>query len=83
MKTWVRILNFVLVAGAATVFAALNGGQGVLVDLGLFRIRTSVPVLVFVSVLIGMVLVLLAGLRADLRTRRRLEQYRQVLERED
>lgn len=83
MKLWVRILALVVVVGAATAFAAANGGQVVRLDLGLVVItNVSVPMLVFGSVLVGMVAVLLAGLRADLRTRRRLQRYREVLDRE-
>lgn len=81
MKIWVRVLWLVVVVGAATAFAAANGGQVVRLDFGLFVLRgVSVPMLVFGSVLVGMVAVLLAGLRADLRTRRRLQRYRDVLD---
>lgn len=84
MKTWVRVLWLVVVLGAATAFTAANGGQSVRLDFGLFVLRSvSAPMLVFVSVVAGMVAVLLAGLRADLRTRRRLERYRQVLDGKD
>ncbi|MFW6193528.1 MAG: hypothetical protein ACOC83_08580 [Gemmatimonadota bacterium] len=83
MRLWVRILALVVVVGAATAFAAANGGQFVRLDLGLVVItNVSVPMLVFGSVLVGMVAVLLAGLRADLRTRRRLQRYREALDRE-
>lgn len=83
MRRWVRIVNFLLLAGAATAFAAANGGELVRIDLGLLTLRgVSLPVVVFVSVLLGMSLVLLAGLPADLRTRRRLRRYRDALEEE-
>lgn len=83
MRLWVRILALIVVVGAATAFAAANGGQVVRLDLGLVVFtNVSVPMLVFGSVLVGMVAVLLAGLRADLRTRRRLRRYREVLDRE-
>lgn len=84
MKTWVRVLNFVLLAGAAAAFAIANGGYRVPVELGIVRFRAvSLPVVVFASVLLGMLLVFVAGLAADLRTRRMLRRYRRVLEGEE
>lgn len=84
MKRWVRVLNLVLVVGAATAFAVANGGQRVDVDLGLFTLRAvSLPAVVFLSILLGMVTVLLAGLRGDLRTRETLQRYRRALDEED
>lgn len=83
MKIWVRVLWLVVFVGVATAFAAANGGQVVRLDFGLFVLRNvSLPMVVFGSALAGMVAVLLAGLRADLRTRRRLQRYREVLDRE-
>lgn len=84
MKFWVRVLTFVVVAGLAFGFAVANGDQRVTVELGLVTLRSvSVPVLVFGAVLVGMLAVFLAGLRADLRTRRTLRRYREVIEGED
>lgn len=84
MKFWVRALTFVLVAGLAFGFAVANGDQQVTVELGLVTLRSvSLPVLVFGAVLVGMLAVFLAGLRADLRTRRTLRRYREVIEGED
>lgn len=84
MKHLVRGLNALLVAGLAAGFAVANGEERVTVELGLITVRrVSLPLVVFVSVLLGMVLVLAAGLRADLRTRRRLRRYRELLDRED
>lgn len=84
MKFWVRALTFVVVAGLAFAFAAANGDQQVTVELGLVTLRSvSLPVLVFGSVLVGMLAVFVAGLRADLRTRRTLRRYREVIEGED
>lgn len=78
---WIRIVNFVVLVAAATAFAALNGGQRVRVDLGLLTLeRVSVPVLVFASVVLGMAVCILAGVRADLRNRRRLRRYRELRE---
>lgn len=76
MRAWSRVLSFLLVAGLAFWFTVENAGQRVPVDLILFRVRLSLPLLVFLSVLAGMLAVLLAGLKADLRTRRAIERYR-------
>lgn len=82
MKLWVRIVGFVLLAGLAFAFAATNGSETVTVDLWLVRLRgVSLPAVVFGSVVLGMVVVFLVGLRADLRTRRTLRRYRRELER--
>lgn len=79
MKGWVGLVNLFLVLAAATLFAAANGGELVRVDLGLVAFRgVSLPVVVFVSVLLGMAACLLVGLRADLRNRRRLRRYREL-----
>lgn len=84
MRVWLRVLGFVLVAGLAFAFAAANGSQRVTVELGIVTLRSvSLPVVVFGSVLVGMLSVFLAGLRADLRTRKTLRRYREVLEGED
>ncbi len=84
MKFWVRALTFAVVAGLAFGFAVANGDQQVTVELGLVTLRSvSLPVLVFGAVLVGMLAVFLAGLRADLRTRRTLRRYREVIEGED
>lgn len=84
MKFWIRALTFVVVAGLAFGFAVANGGQQVTVELGVVTLRSvSLPVIVFGSVLVGMLAVFLAGLRADLRTRRTLRRYREVIEGEE
>lgn len=84
MNTWVRILNFVVAAAVATAFALANGGQRVRVELGFMTLRSvSLPVVVFAAVLLGMLAVLLAGLRADLRNRRRMERARRLFERDE
>lgn len=81
MSRTVRILNFLLLLGAAALFAVLNFGERVDLHFGLFTLRSvSLPLVVFGSVLIGMLVQLLVGLRADLRTRKRLRRYRSALE---
>ena len=67
-------------SAVAALFAVQNGGVRVPVRLWIVTIDSiSLPALVFGSVAIGMLLVFLAGLRADLRTRRMLERYRDAL----
>ena len=80
---WIRVANFVVLVAAATAFAALNGGQRVRLDLGILTLeRVSVPILVFASVVVGMAICILAGVRADLRNRRRMRRYRELREEE-
>jgi uncharacterized integral membrane protein len=75
-----RLLITAILAGLAAGFAILNGGERVTLRLGFATVR-SVPlsVVVFVSVVVGMLLVFAVGLRADLRTRRMLRRYREAL----
>jgi len=50
------------------------------VYLGIATLRSvSLPVVVFTSVVVGMLMVIVAGLRADLKTRRMLRRYRDAL----
>lgn len=77
-------------AGAAGVLAVLvsviffarwNGGERVTVDLGLWTFyRVPLTYVAFASLFVGMVVMLLAGLHADLKVRRFL---RERLEEED
>lgn len=82
-RLWSRVLAFVLVAGAAFWFTVENAARQVTVDLILFRVSASVPLVVFGSVLAGMIIVFLVGLRADLQTRRTLERFRRTMEGEE
>jgi uncharacterized integral membrane protein len=67
-------------SAVAALFAVQNGGVRVPIHLGVVTIRSvSLPVVVFTSVVVGMLMVLLAGLRADLKTRRMLRRYRDAL----
>lgn len=84
MKNWIRVLNFVVAAAVAAAFAIANGGERVTVELGFVTLRSvSLPVVVFGAVLLGMLAVLLAGLRADLQNRRRMERARRLFERDE
>lgn len=81
MKSWMRVLSFVAVAAFSFAFAAANASERVTLNLGLLTLRSvSLPVVVFASVLVGMIAVFVVGLRADLRTRRLLQRYRRELE---
>lgn len=82
-RLWSRVLAFVLVAGAAFWFTVENAARQVTLDLILFRVSASVPLVVFGSVLTGMIIVFLVGLRADLQTRRTLERFRRTMEGEE
>jgi uncharacterized integral membrane protein len=67
-------------SAVAALFAVQNGGIRVPIHLGIVTVRSvSLPVVVFTSVIVGMLMVLLAGLRADLKTRRMLRRYRDAL----
>jgi len=59
----------------SAVFAARNGARVVTVDVGLTTLhRVPLPVVVFASVLLGMVVMLAAGIFSDLKVRRILRQ---------
>ncbi|HUF75534.1 MAG TPA: hypothetical protein VMM35_04615 [Longimicrobiales bacterium] len=52
-------------------FASLNSGQHVTLRLGLFTFyRVPLTVVAFASLLLGMVVMLVAGIRSDLKVRR-------------
>jgi len=81
VKFWMRALSFVAVAAFSFAFAAANASERVALNLGFLTLRSvSLPVVVFTSALVGMVVVFLVGIRADLRTRQLLQRYRQALE---
>ncbi len=75
-----RMVLVAVFSAVAALFAVQNGGIRVPIHLGIVTIRSvSLPVVVFTSVIVGMLMVLLAGLRADLKTRRMLRRYRDAL----
>ena len=78
MRTASRIFVFLLVALAAFWFTAANSGERVTIDLVLLRLTAPLPLVVFGSVLVGMIAVALVGVRADLETRRSILRYREV-----
>lgn len=67
-------------SAVAALFAWLNMGERVTLRLGIVTLR-SIPLstVVFLSILVGMLLVFVAGLRADLKTRRMVRRYREAL----
>ena len=76
---WRMLFVAAFSAGAALV-AVQNGAVRVPIHLWVVTIRSvSLPVVVFTAVVVGMLMVLLAGLRADLKTRRMLRRYRDAL----
>jgi len=69
---------------AAFWFAAANADEVVLVDLVLLRLRVSLPLLMFGSVLMGMGVAFLVGWRADRKEHRQaLEEPARLHERAD
>lgn len=75
-----RMLLVAAFSAAAALFAVQNGAVRVPVHLGIVSLRSvSLPVVVFSAVILGMLLVFLAGLRADMKTRRMLRRYRDAL----
>ena len=84
MKRWSAVLTVVLSTAFAFGFAVQNARQVVDVRLGPITIRgASLPAVVFGAMLLGMLVVLIAGLRADMRARVMMRTYREKLGRPD
>ena len=74
-----RILGGVVAVVALGWFAYANGGQTVDVHLGLFTLRgVSLPVVIYGSVIAGMLLVVGVSARSDLRAQKALKRYDQI-----
>jgi uncharacterized integral membrane protein len=79
-----RALSFKIAGGALIVallawFAYANSDQSVDIKLGLFTLRgISLPILVYGSVVVGMLLMVAVGLRNDMRTRQALDRYDKI-----
>lgn len=77
-------LLFRILGGAIAVvvlgwFAYANGGQTVDLHLGLFTLRgVSFPVVIYGSVIAGMLLVVGVSARSDLRAQKALKRYDQI-----
>lgn len=67
MRLITRTLVFVIVILCAFWFTAENARELVLIDLAFLRVRASLPLVVFGSILAGMGLSLLIGWRAERR----------------
>jgi len=78
-KLLVRILGGALLVTALAWFAYANDGRYVDLRFGLFTLRdVSLPVVIFGSVIVGMLLVIAVSWRTDLRTRQALKKYDQI-----
>lgn len=76
MRNLPRLLAFAICVLLAFWFTAENADEIVRIDLAFLRIRASLPLVVFGSVLLGMIATLIVGWRADRRTRELLESER-------
>lgn len=82
MRLITRTLVFVIVILAAFWFTAENASELVAIDLAFLRVRASLPLVVFGSVLTGMALSFFIGWRAERRIERRAEATRPRLMRD-
>ena len=79
-----RALTWKVLGGASLVallawFAYANSDQSVDIKLGLFTLRgISLPILVYGSLVAGMLLMVALGLRNDVRTRKALDRYDKI-----
>lgn len=77
-------LGVLVVLLISIVFAALNGDQRVTLDLGfLVLYRVPVTLVGFTGLFMGMVLMLVAGVRSDLKVRAVLRQRLEAEDREE
>lgn len=80
MRAGARVATGVALFAFAIWLAAENGRELVTLRLGFVTLRSvSLTVVVLGSIILGMAAALLAGLRADLRTRQLLRQFRAAL----
>jgi uncharacterized integral membrane protein len=78
-KKLFRLVGGALVIAALAWFAHANSGRYVDLRFGLFTLRAvSLPVVVYGSVILGMLLVVGASWRNDLRARQALKKYDQI-----
>ncbi len=89
MSRLLGVFGVLVVLVLAMMFAALNGGQRVTLDLGLITLyRVPVTVVAFGGLFTGMVIMLVTGLHTDLRVRsilreRLAQEYRDEQDRID
>jgi len=78
-KKLLRIAGGALVIAVLAWFAYANAGRYVDLRFGLFTLRAvSLPVVIYGSVIVGMLLVIGVSWRNDLRTRQALKKYDQI-----
>ena len=78
-KKLLRIAGGALVVAVLAWFAHANAGRYVDLRFGLFTLRSvSLPVVIYGSVIVGMLLVIGVSWRNDLRTRQALKKYDQI-----
>ncbi len=71
MRFVARTLVFAIAILVSFWFTAENANEIVSIDLAFFRIRTSLPLVIFVSLLSGMAVSTLLGWRSDRKAARR------------
>ncbi len=72
MRTMSRVVAFLLTALLAVWFTAENAGEMVRIDLVFLRVRASLPLVVFGSILMGLGAATFVSWRAERRERRAL-----------
>ena len=75
MTRFVGTAGVVVVLALSMAFAAMNGGQRVTLRLGLATLyRVPLTAVVFGALILGMVVMLVAGMHSDLKVRRILRE---------
>ena len=71
MSRWLALAGVAAFVALVIWFTALNGDQRIILDLGFTRFhRFPVTMVAFAALLVGMLVMLLAGLHTDLRVRK-------------
>lgn len=81
MRIVLRLAGALVALVLLIAFASAHFSQRVTLHLGMLTLRdVSLPVVLYGAVIVGMGVMLLLGLRADLKTRSLLERYRAMAE---
>jgi uncharacterized integral membrane protein len=84
MTRFIGPLGVALVLVVSILFAALNGGERVTLNLGVTVLyRVPVALIGFTGLFMGMVVMLVAGIRSDLKVRSVLRQRLEAEDREE
>lgn len=84
MTRFIGPLGVLCVLVASILFAALNGSQRVTIDLGVFVLyRVPLALVGFTGLFMGMMVMLIAGVRSDLKVRAVLRQRLEAEDREE